>query len=70
MDEKREKVTREETLKRLEELGVQFSDKENNPFGKIENASMMGAFKPIYINVKKGIFYRFKECVKNFFKKK
>lgn len=70
MDEKREKVTREETLKRLEELGVQFSDKENDPFGKIENASIMGAYRPIYIKVKKGIFYRFTACVKNFFRKK
>lgn len=66
MEEIRKKVTREETLKKLEEMGVQFTD-EDSPFGKIENASMMGPYRPIYIKVKKGILNRVTESVKNFF---
>lgn len=56
----------EETLKKLEEMGVQFTE-EDSPFGKIKNASMMGAYRPIYIKVKKGILYRVTESVKDFF---
>jgi len=67
VEEIRKKVTREEALKKLEGLGVQFT-KEDSPFGKIENASMTGAFRPIYIKVKKGIFYRIMESVKGFFR--
>lgn len=67
MEEIRKKVTREETLKKLEEIGVQFTE-ENSPFGKIKNASMMGAYRPIYISVKKGILCKATEAVKDFFK--
>lgn len=67
MEEMRKKVTRDETLKKLEEMGVQFTE-EDSPFGKIENASMMGAYRPIYINVKKGLLCRVTEAVKKFFR--
>lgn len=66
ISEIRKKVTREETIKKLEDLGVQFAE-EDSPFGKIENASMMGGYRPIYIKVKKGFFYRIVSLIRNVF---
>ena len=56
------KMTAEDVIARLEELGVVFTE-EKSPFGKIKNASMMGAYRPIYIRRKRSFFSKVKHLI-------